>query len=292
MSNLIGQVDWSLVIKPVVEHGLRIFLILLLAFVLHRVLRRLVARVTRSAVVRERHDLSEMEIAKRSDTLTSVNLVIIDIALIILAVFMILAEVGIDVTALIAGAGIIGIAVGFGAQSLVKDIITGFFIILDNQYNKGDVVGVAGVFGYVEELNLRRTVLRDLDGAVHSVPNGAITIATNLTREWSRVNLNVQVAYGEDLDKVAEVLNRVGKELAEDKYWGAFITEAPQVLRVDNFEESGIAIKMLGVTQPMKQWDVMGELRRRIKKAFDQEGIEIPYPHRVIIQRGASHPGA
>jgi len=282
MGNLVARVDWSLVIKPVVEHGLRILLIILLAFVLQRVLGRLAARITRSAVVREQRDVPEVEIAKRSDTLTRVNLTIINIALVILAGFMILSEVGIDVTALIAGAGIVGLAVGFGAQNLVRDIITGFLILVDNQYNKGDVVGVAGVWGYVEELNLRRTVLRDLDGAVHNIPNGAITVATNLTREWSRVNLNIPVAYGEDLDKVREVLNKVGKELAEDEYWGTLITEAPQVLRVDNFGDSGIEIKMLGVTQPIKQWDVMGELRRRIKKAFDDEGIEIPWPHTKV----------
>ena len=285
MINLIGRVDWSLIVKPVVEHGFRIIIILLLAFIIQRLSRRLVERVTRSAVARERHNIPEMEIAKRIDTLTRINSTIVNIAIVVLAGFMILSEVGIDVTALIAGAGIVGLAVGFGAQNLVRDIITGFFIILDNRYNKGDVVGIAGVWGYVEDMDLRRTVLRDLDGAVHTVPNGAITVATNLTREWARVNLNVPVAYGEDLDKVTEVLNRVGKELAEDEYWGPFITEAPQVLRVDNFEESGIAIKILGVTQPIRQWDVTGELRRRIKKAFDAEGIEIPYPHRVVIQR-------
>ena len=285
MINLIGRVDWSLIVKPVVEHGFRIIIILLLAFIIQRLSRRLVERVTRSAVARERHNIPEMEIAKRIDTLTRINSTIVNIAIVVLAGFMILSEVGIDVTALIAGAGIVGLAVGFGAQNLVRDIITGFFIILDNSYNKGDVVGIVGVWGYVEDMDLRRTVLRDLDGAVHTVPNGAITVATNLTREWARVNLNVPVAYGEDLDKVTEVLNRVGKELAEDEYWGPFITEAPQVLRVDNFEESGIAIKILGVTQPIRQWDVTGELRRRIKKAFDAEGIEIPYPHRVVIQR-------
>lgn len=282
MADLIGRVDWSVVIKPVTEHGLRILLVIVLAFILQRILTKVMGRITQAAVFRERRDVAEVEIEKRVDTLTRINSSVVTIVIAIMASFMILSELGIDVTALIAGAGIIGIAVGFGAQSLIKDIINGFFILVDNQYNKGDVVGLAGIWGYVEDMNLRRTVLRDLDGAVHTIPNGEVSVATNLTREWSRVNLNIPVAYGEDLDKARDVLNKVGRELAEDEYWGTLITEAPQVLRVDNFGDSGIEIKMLGVTQPIQQWDVMGELRRRIKKAFDEEGIEIPWPHTKV----------
>jgi small-conductance mechanosensitive channel len=165
--------------------------------------------------------------------------------------------------------------------------VSGFFILMENQYGIDDVVTVAGVSGQVQEVNLRRTVLRDLDGTLHSVPNGEIRVASNLTRAWSRVNLNVSVAYGEDLDKVIDVINRVGKALAEDADFAPLIITAPQVLRVDGFGESGVEIKILGDTKPIRQWDVMGELRKRLKKAFDEEGIEIPFPHRVIVTRGA-----
>jgi len=183
------------------------------------------------------------------------------------------------VTALIAGFGIAGLAVGFGAQSLVKDIIAGVFILLENQYRVGDVVRISDVAGVVEEMNIRRTVLRDLDGIVHFVPNGEIKVASNFTREWSRVNLNISVAYGTDLDHAIAVLNRVGEEIAQDPQWSPLILKAPQFLRVDNLGDSGIELKVVGDTKPIRQWDVMGELRKRVKKAFDEEGIEIPWPH-------------
>jgi len=130
---------------------------------------------------------------------------------------------------------------------------------------------------------LRRTVLRDLDGVVHVVPNGEIRVASNFTKEWSRVNLNVSVGYGEDLDRVISVINQVGKKLAGDPAWAPFILKPPQVVRVDNLGESGIEIKILGDTRPMSQWDVTGELRKRLKGAFDQEGIEIPWPHTKVF---------
>ncbi|MBI2982945.1 MAG: mechanosensitive ion channel family protein, partial [Chloroflexi bacterium] len=167
----------------------------------------------------------------------------------------------------------------------------GIFVIVEDQYGKGDVVRIADTAGMVEQVSLRRTILRDLDGIVHSVPNGLIGVSSNYTRGWSRVNLNVSVGYGEDLDRVRAVLDRVGAELAVDPAWSDRITEPPKVLRVDAFEESGVALKILATTRPLHQWDVAGELRRRIKIAFDAEGIEIPYPHRVLVMQLAT-PGA
>jgi small-conductance mechanosensitive channel len=199
------------------------------------------------------------------------------------ALFMVLAEVGINIAPALAGLGVVGIAVGFGAQSLIKDLIAGLFILLENQYSVGDVVKVAGITGVVQEINLRRTVLRDLDGIVHSVPNGEITVASNYTQEWSRVNMNISVGYGEDLDHVIEVINRLCRDMADEPYWGSMMLTPPQVLRVDAFEDSGIAIKILGDTKPIKQWEIMGEMRRRIKRVFDEEGIEIPWPHTKVF---------
>jgi small conductance mechanosensitive channel len=172
--------------------------------------------------------------------------------------------------------------VGFGAQGLIRDVFSGIFILLEDQYRIGDVVNVASIGGLVEEVNLRRTVVRDLDGVVHSIPNGEIKIASNLTKGYSRVNLNIPVAYGENLDRVIEVINRVGKEIAEDPKWRGDFISPPQVLRVDNLGDSGIEIKILGDTKPLRQWDIMGELRLRIKRTFDEERIEIPWPHTKV----------
>jgi len=182
----------------------------------------------------------------------------------------------------VAGLGIAGFALGFGAQYLIRDLIAGIFIILENQYRVGDVVRVADIGGLVEEITLRKTVLRDLDGIVHHVPNGEIRAASNFTRRFARVNLNVSVAYDTDLDHAISVINRIGQELAEDEKWRKVIKSPPQVLRVDNLGDSGIDIKILGDVKPMEQWAVMGELRLRIKKAFDAEGIEIPWPHTKV----------
>jgi small conductance mechanosensitive channel len=218
-------------------------------------------------------------IKKRVKTLSSVLINTGTAIIAIVAVFTILAEAGVNIAPALAGLGIAGVAIGFGAQSLVKDIFNGLLILLENQYGVGDVVQVAGVTGLVEEVSLRRTVLRDLDGIVHSVPNSEVKVASNFTKEWSRVNMNISVGYGEDLNHVIEVINRVGKEIAEDSYWSQFIIKAPQVLRVDAFDDSGIAIKICGDTKPLSQWDIMGELRLRLKKAFDEADIEIPWPH-------------
>jgi small conductance mechanosensitive channel len=204
--------------------------------------------------------------------------------------FMMLSEIGLNISPIIAGVGVIGIAIGFGAQSLVKDLIAGLFIIMENQYRKGDVVKIADTSGLVEEINLRRTLLRDLDGIVHSVPNGEIRVASNYTKGWSRVNMNISVSYDTDLTRAIEVINRVGKELAEDPDWMGAILTPPRALRVDNLGDSGIDIKILGETKPIRQWDVMGELRLRLKNAFDKEGIEIPYPHTKVYFGNAPVP--
>jgi small conductance mechanosensitive channel len=206
--------------------------------------------------------------------------------LVLLAAFMVLAELGLNIAPVLAGAGIAGIAIGFGAQTLVRDLLAGVFVLIENQYARGDVVRIAGVSGMVEDVNLRRTVLRDLDGIVHSVPNGEVRVASNFTRGWSRVNFNVTIGYEQDIDRVRALLDRIGAELAADPEWGPLILEAPKVLRVDAFEESGVALKILAMTKPIRQWDVAGEMRRRIKAAFDAEGIRIPYPHRVVVVRG------
>lgn len=262
------------------EHGIVILVIILLSYLAYKATQAIIPRIIERAVtVRDKGRRAREEIAKRSHTLSTFLTSIIGAIIVIAAIFMVLSEVGIDITPLLAGAGVIGIAIGFGAQSLIRDFLSGLFIILEDQYRKGDVVKIAGIGGLVEDVTLRRTILRDLDGIVHSIPNGEVKTASNYTKEWARVKLNVPVAYGENLDHVTEVINRVGSKLAEDDYFGPKIITAPQVLWVDNFGDSGIEIRILGETKALMQWEVSGELRKRIKKAFDEEGIEIPWPH-------------
>ncbi len=263
------------------EHGWRIALIVVLAMLAIIAVGEFVPRLVVKTLARRAGEPEE-EVGKRADTLSRVLVGTGQVVMLLMAAFMVLSELKIDITPILAGMGVAGIAIGFGAQSLVKDLVAGVFVIMENQYRVGDVVRIADVAGLVEDINLRRTVLRDLDGIVHTVPNGEIRVASNFTKEWSRVNLNVSVAYGEDLDRVISVINRVGKELSEDPEWAPSILTPPKALRVDNLGDSGIEIKILGETKPMRQWDVMGQLRLRLKKAFDKEGIEIPWPHTKV----------
>jgi len=263
------------------EHGSIILAILAVGVGLWFALKKLLPSLVRSSVVRTKGESKE-GIRKRTDTLVSVFMGVGRAVIVIIAIFMILSELGINITPILAGLGVAGIAVGFGAQYLIRDLIAGIFIIMENQYRVGDVAKIADIAGLVEEVNLRKTVLRDLDGIVHHVPNGEIRVASNYTRHFSRVNLNVSVAYGTDLDYAISVINRVGKELATEEIWSKVIKSPPQVLRVDKLGDSGIDIKILGDVKPLEQWNVMGELRLRLKKAFDAEGIEIPWPHTKV----------
>ncbi|MBI2852792.1 MAG: mechanosensitive ion channel family protein [Chloroflexi bacterium] len=263
------------------EHGWRVILIIIIALVAILAMGGVIPKLMVATVSRRPEELEE-EVNKRTQTLSRVLVNAAQVAIIVSAFFMVLSELNINIAPVLAGVGVAGIAIGFGAQSLVKDLVAGLFIIMESQYRVGDVVRIADIAGLVEDINLRRTVLRDLDGIVHIVPNGEIRVASNFTKEWSRVNMNVSVAYGEDLDRVMAVINRVGKELAEDPTWAPLIMTPPRALRVDKLGDSGIEIKILGETKPIRQWDVMGELRLRLKKAFDKEGIEIPWPHTKV----------
>jgi small-conductance mechanosensitive channel len=263
------------------EHGVPILIIIGIAYLFYMIVRALASPILERLVkARGKGRRARSEHAKRAQTLSSVVTQGAAIFIAIIALFMILSEVGLDITPLLASAGVAGIALGFAAQSFVKDLIGGFLIISENQFDVGDVIKVADVTGIVEEINLRRTQLRDLDGILHIVPNGEIRVTSNYTMMWSRAHLDISVAYKEDLDQVMTVIRRVWEETAEDPQWGPqLISKTPWLLRVNEFGDSGIVIKVVGETKPMMQWNVMGELRRRIKRAFDQENIEIPWPH-------------
>ena len=264
------------------DPGAYIAVVIVIWAVVYFVLRRVVPPLVRRAVAAQMRGQDEEEIKQRGQTISSVLIKTGMVIATVVALFTILGQAGVDIAPALLGAGVVGLAVGFGAQSLIKDLIAGLFILLENQYSVGDWVRIAGIDGLVEEINLRRTILRDLDGTVHSVPNGEITVASNYTKEWSRVNMTISVGYGEDLDHVMEVINRIGQEMANEPYWEELLLTPPQVLRVDAFGDSGIDIKILGDTKQMKQWEIMGELRRRIKRVFDEEGIEIPWPHTKV----------
>jgi len=273
--SLFARITSDRVTDWLVTHGLRIVVIVAFIIVVFAVFRAVVPHVVEATVRRQMAGRPEEETSKRAKTLLNAVLRTAEVVLAIIALLMVLPELSVNIGALLAGVGIAGIAIGFGAQTLVRDTLNGLFILIENQYGIGDVVTVAGVTGRVEEVNLRRTVLRDLDGVVHSVPNSEIRVASNYTRDWSGVNMNVTVPYDADLDKVTEVIDTVGRELAADKAYKSLIKEAPHVERVDAFKDSGVSLKVLGVTKPMRQWEVMGELRRRLKKAFDSEHIEL-----------------
>jgi len=262
----------------VLEHGITILIILLVGVVLWLAMIRLLPPLVRRTLVKTKGESRE-GIKKRTDTLTAVFMGAGKIIIILVIILTILSELEVPIGPLLAGLGIAGLAVGFGAQYLIRDLIAGIFVIFENQYRVGDVAKIADIAGLVEEVNLRKTVLRDLDGIVHHVPNGEIRVASNYTRHFARVNLDVSVAYGTDLDHAISVINRVGQELTADEKWANLIISAPQVLRVQNLGDSGIDIRILGDVKPMQQWAIMGELRLRIKKAFDEVGIEIPWPH-------------
>ena len=263
--------------------GIKILVIIIIAFILHKVIYRFVEKSVRLAVTARHHSSSTAEI-QREETLIGVFTVTIRIAIFTTAVMMVLPEFNIKIGAMLAAAGVVGLALGFGGQYLIRDVITGLFIILENQYRMEDVISIDGTDGVVEEITLRKTTLRDLDGTIHHIPHGEIKKVSNLTKDFSRVNLDLGVSYSADLEHVIQVVNKVGNQLAQHPDWKEFITKAPQFLRVNDFADSAVVIKIIGETIPLKQWAVAGELRKCLKIAFDKEGIEIPFPQMVMHQ--------
>jgi small conductance mechanosensitive channel len=269
---------------------LPILLILLIALLIirtahgfvHGIVRRLLDREAAEGTAQE---LSAVEVKKRIDTIDALATNAIKAFVAMIALVMILGKLNLDVGPAVAGLGVVGIAVGFGAQSLVKDYFNGALILIENQFAKGDVVTIAGVSGAVEDFSLRRTTLRDLNGVVHTVPNGEIRVASNMTRVWARINQDVLVAYGTDIERASGVVDDVGKAMMADPAWRRRILEAPHVERVEALGEYGITLKILGKVRAPEQWAAGGELRKRLLAAFATHGIEIPRPQRVVLDR-------
>ena len=268
-------VTWSAV------HGVRILAIIITALLAQRISGALLARVIRR-LVPARHFRSKEAEKKREDTLIRITTGVLGTLIWVVSFLMAFSEAGIDISPLLAAAGVAGLAIGFGGQYLIRDTVAGLFIILENQYRVGDVVCLDATCGLVEDVSIRMATLRDLDGTVHHVPHGTVSKVSNLSKEFARVNLNIGVSYASDLEKVIEVVNEVGAALAADPVWKDTIIAAPKFLRVEEFADSAVVIKILGDTEPLAQWNVTGELRKRLKIAFDKNGIEIPFPQRVI----------
>jgi moderate conductance mechanosensitive channel len=267
-----------------------ILLIVVISLVVIRLARLFVHGVVKALLDRETtegtaQELSAVEVRKRMDTLETLGTNVIRLFVFLIALVMILGELDLDIGPAIAGLGVVGIAVGFGTQSIVRDYFTGALILIENQYSKGDVVTIAGVNGTVEDFSLRRTTLRDLDGVVHTVPNGEVKVASNRTRVWARINQDVTVAYGTDIEDATRVVNDVGKAMAADPEWRRRVMEAPHVERIEALGEYGITIKVLGLVRATEQWAAGGELRKRLLAAFATHGIEIPRPQRVVLAR-------
>jgi small conductance mechanosensitive channel len=290
------EAPWSTLIEVVRDYVLPVGLIVVVAFVLVRASRLFIHGIVKTLMDREAtegtaQELSAVELQKRMDTLDGLGANVLQFFIVIIAGLMVLRSFGLDIGPAVAGLGVVGVAVGFGAQNLVRDYLNGALILIENQFSKGDVIRAAGVSGTVEDFSLRRTTLRDLDGVVHTVPNGEIVVASNLTRVWSRINLDVTVAYGTDIDRATAVVDDVGRAMTADPSWKRRVLEAPRVDRVAALGEYGVTLKILGTVRAPDQWSAAGELRKRLLAAFTEHGIEIPRPQRVILSRDLSASG-
>lgn len=255
------------------------------AFLLIRMLRRSVTRLQ----TKVSDQTSPLRSLQRTQTLakvaSSAGIVVIWAVVVIYS----LGELGYNLAPLLAGVGVIGLAVGFGAQNLVRDVVSGFFVLLEDQYGVGDIIGVnQEVSGKVEQLTLRVTGLRDLDGTVHFIANGEIKVVSNRSKDWARAVVDVGVAYKEGSEHVREVLEKVAVEAKEDASTGRDMYAVPEVLGMEVLGEYRVTWRMLADTKPGKQWQVARDLRERVKEAFDEAGIEIPFPHQVMVSTEAA----
>lgn len=273
------RIDW----EHLTFSALRLLLTLILLWIAVAAVKILLRRLEQRLIaLSETRGEMPTEARKRAETL--VRLLRQGVVVLVwgIGVLVALREVGIEIGPILASVGVAGLAIGFGAQNLVKDVISGFFLILENQVRVGDVAVVNGTGGLVEQVNFRTIVLRDLEGTVHVFPNGNIETLANLTQIWSAFVFNIGVAYKEDVDRVIPIMRRVGDEMRADKYFGPSILEDIEIFGVEEFADSAVMIKGRIKTLPIKQWEVGREYRRRLKRAFDQEGVEIPFPHRTL----------
>jgi moderate conductance mechanosensitive channel len=228
-------------------------------------------------------DLSAVEVERRRATLESLLNQSLRVIILIIGFLMALNVLRLDIGPAIAGLGLLGLAISLGTQNMVRDYVAGAFVLIENQYGRGDIVQLAGVTGTVEDVSLRRTAVRDLDGTLHTVPHGLIQVSSNLTRRWARINLDVPLSYDEDQARVAAAINQAGQELADDPAWKRLVLKQPRVLRVERLAETGLVVKVLGTVAATHRFEAAGELRGRILDACRREGLIIgwrPVPDR------------
>ena len=274
-----STVEW----RDIIFASLRILLIAILGWVMSMIARGALRRFEQRLIAQGHRDGDiASEAAKRAETLVRLLRQGVLIMIWVVALLVILNELGVSVGPILASAGVAGLAIGFGAQNLVRDVISGFFLIVEDQVRLGDVAVVNGTGGLVEAINFRTLILRDLAGVVHVFPNGSITTLSNLTKTWSAYVFDIGVAYKENTDRVIEIMRGVAEDLKQDEKFGRMMIDAVEIFGVDKFADSAVIIKGRIKTHPIKQWDVGREFLRRIKLAFDREGIEIPYPHRML----------
>ena len=279
------------VIEKLISVGPRILLIILFFLITYFILRVVLGK-SKDLITHRLEKKSEYptESKKRLETLYGIFYKVIFITLAAITTTIILSVLGISIGPILTTAGIFGLALSFGAQNLVRDIISGIFILYENQVRVGDVANINGTGGLVEEINLRTMILRDFNGVVHIFPNGSINTLSNMTRGWSAMVFDIGVAYKEDPDEVMDVMREVAEELRNDEVFGKDILEAIEIMGVDSFGDSAVIIRARIKTKPIKQWNIGREYRKRLKKAFDKNGIEIPFPHRSVYFGEASKP--
>ena len=276
-----GEDFWEVVWNWLLTSGLRIVIIALGGIVGCRSVRILAARLE-SLIAGVAPTEDE---AQRARTLARVVRSTALVIVVTVAGLMILVELGLDIAPLIAGAGIAGVALGLGAQSLISDVISGFFILMEDQFAVGDAIQVGSIGGGVEKMTLRATFLRDLEGTLHVIPNGEIRIVSNRTKGWSRAVLNLGVAYEEDIGRVVAALEKIGHDFNQDEGFAPLLLEEPTVTGVEALGDWTVTVRIMVKTKPGRQWEVARELRRRIKESFEREGIEMPYPRQEVLMR-------
>ncbi len=261
--------------------GARILITVILVLVFIRLMKIVSRKIVEYAQDDDHTTQSERE--KRAATLAHLLRTSSNIFAVTIGCLMVLREFGLNILPLLTGAGIIGVALGFGSQSIIKDFLNGFFILMENSFRVGDLVTLGDHHGQVEKMTLRTTLLRDIEGVLHIVPNGEIKSIRNHTHGWSQVKLDIGVAYEADLEQVMQSLRETGESLHRDPRFGSMIIDPPEVLGIESFGDSQVIVRVIAKTRPEMQMDVAREFRKRIRESFRRLGIEAPYPHRVVI---------
>ncbi len=259
----------------------KVVIILAIAIALNIIQKKIIPRAIIAGTPKVREE-SRDQLATRTKTMAYVVIKVVTAIIWIIVFVMVLGVIELDITPLLATLGVASLGLGFAVQNIIRDYLQGFFIVMEDWYRIGDWVTIAGMEGEVEEVSPRRTVLREINGTMHVIPNSQIKFASNQTRDWARINLYITVAYKEDISHVYQVINRVCQELKDDPDFGTNLTTIPSAMRVSDLGAHGVDICIRGFTKPGEQWGLTGELRKRIKNRFDQEGIEIPWPHTKV----------